>query len=244
LSEEEGLGNVPRRMRRFYRQGKQPPEAAQAKQELPESSDEKIQKAQAVMKKESSALAQRELRRFKERFNRLPKNGEFDEIAENIYNQAKTQASQESKEHGRFRHAKPEAGIPAVAGKPEAGGKIPETAKKPELSIEELLKEEPKVSEKPEEKEGLELSDLNLKADDLQKTLDELPEDSESFLKETKSEINNCPNCSTKTEHLIFCPECGAAFCTHCAKQAKALEDKISYVCPKCNAEFKARKTE
>lgn len=106
------------------------------------------------------------------------------------------------------------------------------------------------MKEKPAEKENeesgeLDFSNLNLDSEELQKTMDSLEhEDSENFLKETKTDFNTCPNCKTKTEHLVFCPECGSAFCTHCAKQTKAIDDRISYTCPKCGTEFKARKTE
>lgn len=260
---ENELDNIPRRMRRYYRKGEQPPESQR------QLSPEEMKKMQEDVKKQSSQLAAREIRRFKEKFNRLPKTGEFDEIAENIYNETRNETAQAAKRplpsqkkleeelHGRFRHSKtieePEQKRQAV--KQQVQEERPaeqqaivrqEQAQKKEVSIAELL-QGINVEEEPEKKkEGLSIDDLNLETDDLKKSLELLPEDegSENLLKEVESDINTCPNCGSKTEHLIFCPNCGTAFCTHCAKAAKAMEDKISYTCPKCNAEFKARKTQ
>lgn len=95
--EEEDLNQVPRRLRRYYRKGELPPEEMQARQDV----------LKGEMKKKSAEVAQREIKRFRERFKRFPKNGEFDDIAENVYTQVKTQSNEEQQGHGRFRHLKP-----------------------------------------------------------------------------------------------------------------------------------------
>jgi len=245
----ESPETVPRRLRRFYRKG-QAPEESQAPY------GKSVEELKEELKQNSSEMAEKEIRRFKQRFNRLPKESEGEEIAESIYEQAKKQAAIEGiegEEHGRFRHARQaqEEKASKEARKPRtqepSGFEV--RGKPSETSIAELFKDEKLLSEestgKKKQKE-IGIEDFNINSEELKQSLDALPEgeDSESFFKEVESEKNSCPNCGTKTEHLVFCPECGAAFCTHCAKQAKAIEDKVSFVCPKCGKEFKARKIE
>lgn len=60
--------------------------------------------------------------------------------------------------------------------------------------------------------------------------------------KEVETTHNNCPRCSNKAVDIVYCPNCGDAFCDHCAKKVEVQEDAVKYTCPKCNAEFRKRK--
>ncbi len=59
---------------------------------------------------------------------------------------------------------------------------------------------------------------------------------------EAETNKNKCPHCGTKTEDLVFCPNCGEGFCPHCASKAEVGVDSVKYACPKCKHEFKVRK--
>ena len=71
--------------------------------------------------------------------------------------------------------------------------------------------------------------------------LDDLDE-VEAIDTELGEESHKCPNCKSKTENIIFCPNCGSGFCTHCAKAAKPLGNKVKYQCPICSHEFQSKK--
>lgn len=105
------------------------------------------------------------------------------------------------------------------------------------LSVEELFKEEP-----GKEEESLSISDLEGSDFDFEKELG-LGELDEGIGKEIQTNKNKCPTCGIRTDDIVFCPHCGTAFCSHCAKKVQVLEDKVKYVCPKCGGEFKTRKT-
>ncbi|MDO8647882.1 MAG: hypothetical protein Q7R70_05730 [Candidatus Diapherotrites archaeon] len=238
MSDEESPEEVPRRLRRFYRNGQGVPQD----QGQPESEGRMLDREQALMKRKNQEVASKELQKFREKFRRFPRNEEFDEVAEKIYTQVKKETIAESPQHGRFRPSKtgPQQGKTAIA----EPGKKSEEAKK--ASVAELLNTEDFDLEKENDKNGLlSLEDLNLQGDDLKNSLDSLPENdnSENIIKDVETDKNTCSNCKAKTDHLIFCPNCGTAFCNHCAKQAKDAGDKINYTCPKCNTEFKAKKT-
>ncbi len=51
-----------------------------------------------------------------------------------------------------------------------------------------------------------------------------------------------CPGCGSKAGEIIYCPNCGDAFCDHCAKKVEPLSDSVKYTCGKCRAEFRKRK--
>ncbi len=61
--------------------------------------------------------------------------------------------------------------------------------------------------------------------------------------KELEGGSVKCPKCSNPAESLVYCPECGDAFCDHCAKKIEALTDSVKYTCAKCGAEFKKKKS-
>ena len=247
MSDEE-LSDVPRRLRRFYRNNQMPLQNDAVQPAEPEGNV--LERKQDSIKKQSSEIAARELQRFRQKFRRLPKQEEFDEVAEKVYTQVKTDALKQEQVHRKFRPKKDQVSQAEIQKSAEAikakgiqqKPALPES-KDSKTSIAELLQEG--ARQESGKKDKFSIEDLNIDSEDLKNSLDNLSEgdDSEDFLTQVQSEKNNCPNCGEKTDHLIFCPNCGAAFCTHCVKQAKDLGDKISYTCPKCGSEFTAKKT-
>lgn len=61
--------------------------------------------------------------------------------------------------------------------------------------------------------------------------------------KELESGSVSCPKCGNPAEGLVYCPDCGDAFCDHCAKKIEALTDAVKYTCGKCGAEFRKKKS-
>ncbi len=90
---------------------------------------------------------------------------------------------------------------------------------------------------------GLQANDLLGDSDlgDLEKELASLEGGAGTVSKEIETGSAKCPNCKTRAEDILFCPECGAAFCSHCAKKVENLKDFTNFTCPKCNSAFKAR---
>ena len=125
-----------------------------------------------------------------------------------------------------------------------------------------MSKQEKQKVKMPEINDANEIPDLLEKNDDLSKlessaevkklssveelgSLENQLEDVDDFdliEKETETTENNCPTCNNKTKEFIYCPNCGEAFCDHCAKKIDVLTDSLGYTCPKCSHEFKKRK--
>jgi len=128
-----------------------------------------------------------------------------------------------------------EAGVSPI-GEPD-NGKSPDAD-----DIAKLLGESPAGEEKDtldigglSESKGFDLSALGLEMEDG-------GDDDDLLTLEAETDKNKCPHCGTKTEDLIFCPNCGEGFCTHCASKAELSPGSIKYACPKCKHEFKVRK--
>lgn len=107
------------------------------------------------------------------------------------------------------------------------------------MKVSDLLSEE----KAPQKNISLEADDLLGDSDlgDLEKELASLEGGAGSVSKEIEAGNAKCPNCKTRAEDILFCPECGAAFCSHCAKKVENLKDFTNFTCPKCNSAFKAR---
>jgi len=146
-------------------------------------------------------------------------------------------------------------------GKPEEEDEIETAEDQPEKGKEELEKEEkmqmPDLGEEKSIPDLLENEKLNVNADQDRENLKKLTEidelgslendlkeidDFDLVEKETETSENTCPNCNNKTKEFIYCPNCGQAFCDHCAKQVQVQEESIKYTCPNCSNEFKKRK--
>lgn len=83
-------------------------------------------------------------------------------------------------------------------------------------------------------------------ADSLEEELKSLSlgDDSDLVTKEFEGGGKTCPNCRNRASDIIYCPNCGTGFCTHCAKGAEVLQEQIKYTCPKCRFQFKGRRLE
>ena len=103
------------------------------------------------------------------------------------------------------------------------------------LSLKELLGEKQKTK-KTGEKEEFSLEGLEEFG---KQDIGEIQSLEEEHITKQVNAKNSCPNCSAKTSHIIFCPECGTAYCAHCAKTAVKEKGTEKYSCPKCGRETK-----
>ncbi|MCR4335360.1 MAG: hypothetical protein NUV57_02375 [archaeon] len=137
-----------------------------------------------------------------------------------------------------------------------------ESKEKIEETKNKVLKKEKQKIKMPEINDADEMPDLMEENDDLSElessdevkklsSIEELGslenelEESDDFDlidKETEITENNCPTCNNKTKEFIYCPNCGNAFCDHCAKKIDVQTDSLEYTCPNCNTAFKKRK--
>ena len=109
------------------------------------------------------------------------------------------------------------------------------------MSVQDLFGTDKKGGEGQADELSLqELEDID-ELKDLGNELNEIHDDTR-VTKEIETSKNKCPNCGTKTTELVFCPNCGAAFCNHCAKKVDVQKEFIGYACPKCANAFKLKK--
>ncbi len=238
---------VPRRLRRFHRKmerGEDVPEEAlleleEEEIEEPESIGETIFKqvegdAAGEAKKKAMELALREVKRFKKKHRRLPKKEEYDKIADSIFSQLKTEREKErllrkvERAKGRMaRKGKARKAAAKEMEKPLPRKKdISEVLQKIKgLDVKDLFEEQGEKPAKKAKVEGelSELSKLGL-GEEMPK---ELP-------LEKEAEQQECPSCKAAAAELIYCPECGTAYCKKCAEKIEKLADRIKYYCPKC----------
>lgn len=248
--------DIPRRLQRFYRgQGEnESGKATHAEKGMAESLFQQIprEKKKGKMGKElAKHLALQEVKKFKAKHKRYPKKQEYEDIAESIYQQLhdaeererlaeKLSRQKERKERkgerrkgkergrrGRGRHRKQE-------GKEEEGEKPeekPESQELPEgkaqqaqakaeelgnLSISDVFGEKKKGTAAPgsESEDEFSLSGLSLGGGE-------------------EAEEEKCPRCG-KPGKAVFCPSCGTAFCSKCAKGKEKTGKKVSLICPEC----------
>jgi len=269
--------DVPRRLKRFYREGVEPPgeEKGMDVDEIPlgsvsEVPVERYEPAEREGEEIARALALDEVERFKEEHKRLPKKEEYDQIAENIFSQLKDKEQQKKaierlerkrgkkpgedrkevqggagerketegskidrkKERFLLRHGRPVPGKPAgkeetVSSGPAEGGISSVEKELKGMSVEDLFSDEKK---KGREKEGLE---------ELEGIEGEFSLEGMENVDEGKGGQEKCPRCGKPAEEVIFCPECGAAFCEKCAKKVEVVGNARNIVCPGCGNKIK-----
>lgn len=246
---------LPRRMQRFYR--KKPSESE--------------------VKEKSAQIAVKQVDSFVQQNRRYPNKDEMNRIADNVFDQLKTQIAKEQEEKKGFeegidlgpappnesladrrkdrraRRGEKEEDEQTIAASTQGTAQNDQTGQDPP---ERLPGEDDKIED--EKDEDIEDSgDLEGQLDEDTKNIEKLAEveelsslesglgedDYDNVDKEMDTGINNCPRCKSKVQELIFCPKCGEAFCNHCAKGIESQKDSVKYICPKCSAEFKKRKS-
>ncbi len=193
-------------------------------------------------KEASAELAISEVRGFRERHRRLPTEKESEKLSDTVYEEVKSRFGAEKPE-GSKRQARERArGAKKEIGREQFA--LPQTEKK-KLSISELFGIEEtshpelieQMSEEPESEKEERQKEISLE-EELKKIA---KGEAEGITKELETEKNVCPNCNNKSSEIIFCPNCNAAFCAHCAKSIKSYEGIVVYKCPKCSKEFKVQ---
>jgi len=257
VSDEE---YVPRRLRRFRREEEE--EFKFTEEEVKETSTEiainevdKFKKRNDRYPKDNSEIEEISKNVFDQLKTDLEeKKIEKEKISENMeldFGETQEEAGTEKESFLEKRKAK----------RSERTEKRRQYKDKKEIDASDEGKEEPVVTEpmamkeNPDEIEDLfgekdkrkqsERGELKKLAgiDELESLSGDLGDDEFDLIeKETETTQNNCPFCNSKTKELIYCPNCGQAFCDHCAKAVEVLNDSVKYTCPKCKNEFKKRK--
>ena len=167
------------------------------------------QMSMELEKPEAMAIAVGEVKQFKEKHKRLPQKDEYTQIAESIFKQLKEKMESERKTERK-----------------ERGRKTRKEEKK-----ETVQKPLQKTGTAASELKSLEIKDL-LKENSSGTGSGENNEfDLSGF--DTENTEKKCPNCENNAEEIIFCPECGSAFCKNCAKTENIGTEK-KVLCPKC----------
>ncbi len=237
--------DIPRRLRRFQRK----------QQPVPQRDGEidfgnavqagNLKRKEELNKQITMQLALGEVQRFKERHKRLPKKKEYDKIAESIYKQLKDEDKRKKllERHEKGRKPKERKGRPGKGrGKQSklkedafaqlknaaqglesksAGAKSAVAKELEGMSVEDLFGEGKTAKKKAASSEDFSLDDMS--------SLDSAPEEDSKA-----DERGGCPNCGNQTEDVIFCPECGTAFCEKCAKRVEKIGTAKKVVCPNC----------
>ncbi|MDD5163659.1 MAG: hypothetical protein PHD95_05640 [Candidatus ainarchaeum sp.] len=211
--------------------------------------------AQEKKSPKAMEIAVGQVSEFKAKHNRLPSPDEYDQIAENIFGQLKEKEESQKFSEAKGREIKR---IPTIAqGNQQAAEqpsqqaqrrgrtKAERMAAKTGTGFEEGQQAAQESSLNQSELKKLEIKDLLKEDSDELKEFEEGNEEENSESEESKefnlSELGNeeetgeekCPNCGKTTEEIIFCPECGSAFCEQCAKIERIGSEK-KIVCPKC----------
>ncbi len=229
---------VPRRMRRFYRQGAEQKGGFASEKEVGGVADylfeqmPKDQPKQAADKDVTMHLTLQEVRKFREEHKRYPEKAEYDQIAENIFQQLKDKdlREQASKQMERRRgRATVEGKKGAVEGDEKEWSEFEEADKQiagqqekdkakglASLSVEDIFAEEKKGEQSGVQKE----------------------EGDEFGLGELGEAEQQCPKCGKQASKVVFCPECGTAFCYSCAKKVERIGSIETVVCPDCGKKF------
>ncbi|HLC78916.1 MAG TPA: hypothetical protein VJG83_00665 [archaeon] len=241
------MEDVPRRMRRFYRKP-----------------------TEGEVKDRSAQIAIEHVDDFKKEQGRYPSSREIDNIAQNVFEQLKADLKKgeeisEDIDLGKLKDdgtgkslldARKERRAKEAKQSQKRGKKTQEEAE------DQTEEEQTDEQEQPAQKKATPQADIMEKVGVLEQIeneqnvkklaeLDELSnlegeldseDDSDLVEKEMDGEIDECPRCKSKTADFIYCPNCGDAFCNHCAKSVEPQPDTIKYTCPNCAEEFKKNK--
>ncbi|MBT7241643.1 MAG: hypothetical protein HN878_04075 [Candidatus Diapherotrites archaeon] len=253
--------NVPRRMKRFYREGKQPPGGDYPQERynpsyneesdfgnIPTMSYEDLEKnisdenKKEIQRLEHGDLEQKlalfEVEKFKKKNKRLPNKKESQQMADNLYTQFKDNedlSMEETPREGRRGRRKGKERMPPSKRKRMNRDQAmqdqaaQDAAIAPKGNIKDLF-----GSASASGAASKNIADefkLDLGGDEKSDDLDELGdlESGDDFSLESMDEAQTCPSCNEKTDKIIYCSKCGAAFCKKCGK------DK----CPKCGVAVK-----
>ncbi|MFA6065218.1 MAG: hypothetical protein WCW44_01365 [archaeon] len=195
-------------------------------------------------------LALQEIEKFKRENNRMPTQKESDSIAESLFSQLK---------NSDMNALYPESAIPGEnQQQTQRGGhrgrrgermeqtpaqKMPSTQKgipteepiqnQPLNEVKDLFGEEESKKGKKKSEDDFDLGldeDLGNSGNEDISSIEDTG-DIEDISLDDKSE---CPNCKKDTEHIVYCPKCGTAFCEKCGKK-----QGNEYTCPKCGTKTK-----
>ena len=230
--------DVPRRLKRFHRK------TEKQKEKGLEGVLFSLQKNREFkIKKDSEKLAMRKVNNFHSKHKRFPNRKELDKISESIFKQIKREQEKEQrKEKAQKKEERAWHKRRGKKGKKIKQEKAPEKAKKEISELKELS--ELNLKDLVSESSGLELEDIEKEKPlkDLEKELKKIDPIETHFKIEIQTTKNKCPTCKNKTDEIIYCPDCGTGFCTHCALKAEKEKENIKYSCPKCKAKFKVKK--
>ena len=256
-------------MQRFQRQGiEMPQENISEGIKLDEAvyTEPKPEKKQEVSKQITMQLALDEVQRFKKEHKRMPKKEEYDKIAESIYTQLKDKEKRKKilerldrlgpkespaeRAKARKKHGK---------GKGPAGDKAAAFAELHAAAKE--LNQKETIGANQKELQNMSVQDLFSDAKQSKKTVgneedefslgamskfegkaeDEFSLGELSSIEEPESQAkgNKCPKCGNLTDDIIFCSECGTAFCEKCAKRVSTQGAVKTFVCPDCGKKTK-----
>lgn len=243
------------------------------------------------VKERGEELTRQRVKSFIAEKNRYPTENEYDEIAENVYEQLKSEYvkpktpaeterkitesalgpqpaeqplnKREQRRLEREKHRGISQQQAATRAPPQLRATVPPRAERRRRKPGEEAEEEFPISETPASEEQPTPAEL---FGDEEKGNEEITETEEAAESEGKKEAEElfgeeekgeaeeeapateeleqkerCPTCHRQTEKLVYCPNCGNAFCESCTKQRIVLLDKIKYQCPKCKAEFKTK---
>jgi len=245
--EKEKEVYIPRRYRRFIRKElKGVPEESSEYQDMAESIFAQLQEAERKGIKPEHARISRERRMPSEKeeavevFEQLGKEKspeeekarlrdkareeqeEIGEIAEELFPLIKEEEKprERRREEKKKEEKKKEEKKPVKPLKEELAGPE-ELFGEEKFEAKELLEEE---KEKPSTEELKEL----LGVEELKELENLAPEEEEK---------GKCPNCGRPAVKLIYCPECGKAYCRECGLEKKTVAGKTKIKCPECKTE-------
>ena len=252
--------NVPRRMRRFYRPSEQTQSgnnnySREATDNyygnIPSMEYEDLSKhisdenKKEISRLEKTDLEQKlalfEVEKFKKQNKRLPNKQESQQIADNLYSQFKESDALSSKSSQREnRRNREERMPPSKRRRMQREGFMREQeaaddAIIPKGNIKDLFASGSEVGKSSgksfEDEFKLDVGGEEKSNEDMNEL--ESFDDNDEFSLGGLEEKGSCPNCNKKTDKIIYCSKCGAAFCKSCGTK------KGETICPKCGVTIK-----